>query len=341
MQATPSIWQRYKLRLKRRRLLWRSFRARHALKHLSGDEIPNTGVLVFSVVRNEMSRLPYFLEFYRTAGVSHFLFVDNDSNDGTGDYLKAQTDCSVWQTSAPYRDARFGLDWLTWLMMRHGHGRWCLMVDADELLVYAGDDQHSIADLSAQLDRQGYQGFGAFMLDLYPDGPLGTQTYEAGQDPREVLTHFDGAPYRAERQEPKGNLWMQGGVRERAFFAEQPERSPTLNKIPLMKWQRSFAWTNSCHAVLPRHLNFIYDGIGSQMPSGALLHTKFLPEIVEKSETERQRGQHFHAPDLFHDYYQSIQDKPNLMGANSIRYSGPDQLAELGLVSSGAWLNAE
>lgn len=112
-------------------------------------------------------------------------------------------------------------------------------MDADELLVYSGMQAHPLDALCRQLEAQGRQGLGALMLDLYPKGPLGAQAYAPGQDPCEVLQWFDAGPYRAARQQPAGNLWVQGGARERVFFADRPERSPTLNKIPLLRWNRA------------------------------------------------------------------------------------------------------
>ena len=46
-------------------------------------------------VRNEIVRLPYFLDYYRRLGAGHFLVVDNGSDDGTHEYLADQPDVSV------------------------------------------------------------------------------------------------------------------------------------------------------------------------------------------------------------------------------------------------------
>jgi hypothetical protein len=251
---TPPGWrERYRLRLKRRHLLWRALRARHQLlcRVDRSAAIKPHDLLVFVVLRNESARLPFFFEYYRALGVAHFLVVDNGSSDGSDSYLAAQQDVSLWQTEAGYRDARFGLDWSTWLQIRYGHDHWCLTVEADELLVYDGIDQHDLPALTRHLEAHDIQGFGAMMLDLYPQGPLDQQSYTPGQDPREVLGWFDAAPYRASRQAPMGNLWLQGGARERVFFAATPSRSPTLNKIPLVKWRRRYAYVTSTHALLP------------------------------------------------------------------------------------------
>ncbi|MCF6429655.1 MULTISPECIES: glycosyltransferase family 2 protein [unclassified Leisingera] len=329
----------YRMRWKRRRMLWRALRARRQMRKMADrtDQIPANGVLVFIVLRNEISRLPFFLESYRRLGAAHFLVVDNGSDDGSAELLADQPDVSVWQTAASYREARFGLDWLGWLLIRYGHGRWCLTVDADELLVYSGMEEHGLDDLTQNLEQQGRQGFGALMLDLYPKGPLGGQSYAPEQDPCEILQWFDAGPYRAVRQQPMGNLWVQGGARERVFFQEQPERSPTLNKLPLIRWNRRYAYMNSTHSLLPPQMNALYNGPGGTEPSGILLHTKFLPEIVSKSATEKQRQQHFHTPLQFDGYYDGISGTPDLWYSGSVRYQDPEQLAALGLMTPINW----
>ncbi|NOD48619.1 glycosyltransferase family 2 protein [Ruegeria sp. HKCCD5849] len=341
LQKLPKIgWrQKYQLRWKRRRLLWRSFRSRNQLTCLNDrtGKIRAGDVLAFTTLRNEMTRLSWFLRHYRQLGVRHFLVVDNGSDDGSAEYLLDQPDVSVWQTYSSYRGSRFGLDWLTWLQMRHGHAHWCLMVDADELLVYSHCDTRPLQDLTHWLEQKGRVGFGALMLDLYPKGPLGRDTYDPDTDPTDLLCWFDAGPYRAERQSPIGNLWVQGGARERMFFTQTRQRSPTLNKIPLIRWSRRYAYVNSCHSALPRHLNAAYDGPGGAAPSGVLLHTKFLPEIVEKSKSEKERCQHFHDPSQFAAYYDGIINQPVMWTPQSVRYTGWKQLQQMGLMPGGDW----
>ncbi|MBO9446029.1 glycosyltransferase family 2 protein [Ruegeria sp. R14_0] len=329
----------YRLRLKRRRLLWRSFRSRHQLSCLVDrtQSIGRNDILAFTTLRNEITRLPWFLHHYRALGVDHFLIVDNGSDDGSVAYLNDQPDVSVWQTRDSYRGSRYGLDWLTWLQMRYGHDHWCLMVDADELLIYPDHDTRSLRDLTHWLDAQERTAFGALMLDLYPKCPLGVDSYDPQTDPTKVLAWFDAGPYRATRQSPLGNLWVQGGARERMFFGNAPRHSPTLNKIPLVRWSRRYAYVNSCHSALPRHLNAAYAGPSDPAPSGVLLHTKFLPEVVDKSKIEKQRRQHFHDPDQFADYYDKISQRPVMWTADSESYTGWRDLQQRGLMGIINW----
>lgn len=328
-----------KLRWRRKRLLWRSYQSRRDLTPVADrtGTLDGQGVLAFVVVRNEAVRLPYFLKYHKDLGVSHFLVVDNASTDATPAILADDADVSFWSTQAPYRAARFGVDWLTWLLMRYGRGRWCLTLDADELLVYAGSDGHGLNDLTAWLDQAGRRAFGALMLDLFPEGALDIGEYHPGQDPLSVLPLFDPGPYRSVRQHPLENLWVQGGVRERVFFADQPHRSPTLNKLPLIKWDRRFAYVNSCHSILPPSLNLAYDGPGAGTPGGVLLHTKFLPGSAARAQTEKQRRQHFNRPQDFDQYYDRIAETPVLRDDRSLRYAGPASLVTAGLMPDIDW----
>ncbi|WP_203228026.1 glycosyltransferase family 2 protein [Roseovarius dicentrarchi] len=339
-EQAAALAMAYRLRWKRRRLLWRSFRKRRQLRAAIDRTaaIRPGAILAFSTMRNEAIRLPFFLEHHRKLGVDHFLIVDNDSTDGTHDYLMQQPDVSLWHTKHSYRLSRFGVDWLTWLQMRHAHGHWCLTVDADEILIYPFHDTRPLPALTQWLDRQGAASFGALMLDMYPKGKLSAQTYAAGADPCDILTWFDAGNYMMQKHKTLHNLWIQGGPRARMFFHEKPRRAPTMGKVPLIKWDRRYAYVSSAHSALPRRLNRVYDEAGGECASGILLHTKFLHMITEKSAEEKDRREHFANSRLYDAYYDSLTDDPNLWCDRSTRYRGWRHLEALGLMSRGTWL---
>jgi hypothetical protein len=329
----------YRLRWKRRRLLFRAIRKRRQLRAVADRtaSIRPGDILAAATVRNEAVRLPHFLDHHRRLGVGHFLVVDNGSEDGTRDFLAGQPDVSLWSTGHSYRLSRFGLDWLTWLMMRHAHGHWCLTLDADETLIYPHHDTRPLPALVDWLERQGRHSFGALMLDMYPKGPVGAQPYSPGDDPFAVLCWFDGGNYTIRKQPRLQNLWVQGGVRARAFFGEAPRRAPTMQKIPLVKWHWRYVYVNSAHALLPRRLNRVYDETGGEMTSGVLLHSKFLHTIVEKSAEEKHRREHFANSRLYDSYYDALTRDPDLWCRGSTRLTGWRQLEAMGLMSRGGW----
>ncbi|MEM6409040.1 MAG: glycosyltransferase family 2 protein [Pseudomonadota bacterium] len=330
----------YRMRWKRRRLLWRAFRARHQLRLIKDriNAVPSDRVMVFCVLRNEHERLPHFLDHYRSLGVGGFVFVDNGSYDGSAELLASQPDCSVWVSTASYKSARFGVDWINYLLNKYGSGRCCLTVDADELIAFSGMDRVDLSDLSRWMRRTHTRALGALMIELFPKGPVSMAAFKAGDDPLQGLTHFDAGPYRAQRQRPMRNLWVQGAARERVFFADAPRRSPTLNKIPLVRWRRGYVYVNSTHSMLPPNLNSAYiDASGRVQPSVALLHTKFLPSIVARAAEEKARGEHFSNSSAFDAYYDALQDDPVLWHDDAVAYVDPEQLEALGLIASGGW----
>lgn len=334
------LWDAWRLRHRRRWLIARAIRRRRQLRALADRTaaLRPGDVLLFATMRNEDQRLPFFLAHYRRLGVAHFLIVDNDSSDGTRALLADQPDVSLWTTPHGYKRSRFGMDWLNWLLLRHGHGHWCLTVDADELLVYPHWETRPLPALTDWLDGRGLPAMGALMLDLYPQGPLDAAPHRAGDDPAQVMPWFDAGNYVMRRQPLLDNLWIQGGVRARRFFAADPRRAPTLGKVPLVKWHWRYAYVSSTHTLLPRRLNRAYAGDGGELPSGVLLHTKFLNTIVAKSVEEKARRQHFANSALYDGYYDELAQAPDLWCPRSARYQGWRHLEALGLMSRGGWV---
>lgn len=335
--AGRSLWAAWRLRWLRRRLVWRAVRARPGLVAVADrtGSLRPTDIVLFACLRNEALRLPHFLQHYRALGVQHFLLIDNASTDGTADMAQSAADVSLWRATGSYRASRYGMDWVTALMLRHGHGRWCVVADADELLVYPGCDSVGLPGLAARLALAEQWAMPALMLDLYPQGPLSCAQVTPGDDPVASAPWFDPGPYRMRRQWPMGNAWVQGGPRARVFYADLPDRAPTLNKFPFVRWHWRHAWTTSTHAALPPRLNAVWPEAGERRITGVLLHTKFLADAPARATEEQMRGQHFARPPLHEGYYAGVAGDPDLWTPDSVRYTGWRQLVELGLMSDG------
>ncbi|CUH66455.1 hypothetical protein TL5118_01765 [Thalassovita autumnalis] len=333
------VWTAYRLRLRRKRFLIRAFRKRRELRPIANrtSAIKPGDILLFCTQRNEAVRLPYFLQYYRDMGVNHFLIVDNDSDDGSVSYLQDQPDVSLWHTRASYKRSRFGVDWLNHLQRRYGHGHWTLVVDPDEFLVYPFCDTRPLRALTDWLDASSIKSFSSMLLDMYPKGRIDQQPYRAGQDPLEIANWFDSGNYAIERNWKFGNLWIQGGPRQRVFFPEAPEKAPALNKIPLVKWDRKYVYASSTHMLLPRGLNSVYDEWGGEKASGVLLHTKFLDTFNAKAQEELARKQHYAASVEYKAYAATLDENPDLWCKWSEKYINWRQLEILGLMSKGNW----
>ncbi len=333
------LWDRYRLRLRRKRLRFRAFRKRRELSAAADrtGHIGRDAILLVSVLRNERIRLPYFLRYYRELGITHFLMVDNASDDGSREYLAAQPDVSLWTTRASYRRSRYGADWMNWLLMRHARRHWILAVDVDEFFIYPFCDTRPVRALTDWLDTGGARSFPAMVVDMYPKGPIDAEPYREGSDPFEFANHFDSGNYMIARNGFYGNLWIQGGPRARTMFADRPSEAPSLNKIPLVKWHRSCCFVSSTHMLLPRGLNLVYDEWGGEKASGCLLHAKFLSTFKAKVAEELERREHFAHSREYIAYAETLKDEGDMWCKWSEKYINWRQLEILGIMSKGGW----
>lgn len=329
----------FRLRMERRRLQIRAIRKRRELTAVADRTrgLRPDAILAFVTIRNERPRLRYFLKYYRRLGVDHFFFVDNGSTDGSAEFLAGEADVSLWRTDASYRRSRFGADWLNWLKFRHGHRHWTLTLDPDEFLVYPFCDTRPLPALCHWLDHSGIRSFGTMMLDMYPEAPLSDASYIEGQDPFELAPWFDPGNYVISRNPKYGNLWIQGGPRARVYFPDAPKDAPSLNKIPLVRWDRKYAYVSSTHMLLPRGLNNVYDDAGGEKACGCLLHAKFLDSFAARSAEEAERGEHFAGGREYLAYGARDSEDAGLWTSCSERYLGWRQLEHLGLMSKGNW----
>jgi glycosyltransferase involved in cell wall biosynthesis len=290
-------------------------------------------VLCCSVVRNEAPRLPFFLSYYRRMGVRRFFFIDNASTDGTGALLAAEPDVRLWHTAASFRVGLFGSCWFQVLLEKHAVGRWCLIVDADELLRYPDCETRSLRALAADLDAAGKKAFTAVLLDLYSDRAVAETYCRPGQDPREVCPFFDAAwfHYRHTQAGPLRNqLFVRGGVRRRVFGGEAGQ--VWLNKAPLVKYlpgthlHDGQHWAHAAAAEIAEE-------------TGCLLHFKFLSTFPTYAASEAERKEHAGGASQYSCYARAMEGDPRLVlhdPAHSVRLEGDAQLIELGIMRRAA-----
>jgi hypothetical protein len=262
--------------------------------------------------------------------------VDNDSTDGSREWLEAQSDVSIWTSQASYKASRFGMNWLGWLQMRYGHSHWCLTLDADEIFIYPDHAHTDLRVLTRWLRDQRISCMSAMMLDLYPKGPLSTAVMTEGETPLDALGWFDANGYTHEFTPRYNHTSVRGGPRKRMFFAKEPELAPHLHKTPLVFWKRHYTYASSTHLVLPTRLN---NGFfeGNPAPTGLLLHTKFLGEVINKSAEEKQRREHFIRTENYLSYYDEVIADPVLWHEGSARLGSNTDFVVLGLMRRGEW----
>jgi hypothetical protein len=302
-------------------------------------------IRAFSKCRNERLRLPAFLAHYRRLGVTRFFIADNNSSDGSREYLAAQPDVHVSPQPGSFRAAGGGTDWLNAMLAEFGVGAWCVTVDVDELLCYPGSEQASLPMFTEYLDREGQEALCCLLLDMYPAAPLRACRYEPGGDLLGAAPLFDSGPYTRRRIPRCPDVLIRGGMRERVFYPEFRSRSafarmarvlkrqkpPCLTKVPLVRWDDRSRYVHYNHFVSRKRV---------APETGALLHFKFLQDFHERAVQEAARGEYYDGATEYRRYAAVLNRDPGatLMNAESVRFESTRQLVTLGLMQdSDRW----
>ena len=277
-------------------------------------------IIGFIQCRNEILRLPWLLTYYRRLGVESFVVLDNASTDGTIEFLVAQPDVCLYVTDELYRNGT--LKWQHHMLYKHGLGKWCLVVDCDEILVYPGVEEHGLSDLCLYLDQEEAGALVAPIVDCYSDKPILRTEYNSGNSFIESCPYFDAARYNF--LPAKLCPWFRafGGVRQRVFFSHTT--GPLLVKVPLVKWATGKRYFCSTHLLTDTPLTPF---------SGALLHFKFIHTFHESVEFAVKESNHWDHSAEYRAYKKVLHDNPELClyGAMSRRYESPASLEVLGL----------
>lgn len=268
------------------------------LVNMSSSLINATHVVV-TIIHNESHRLPYFLRFYREMGFNHFIFIDNDSQDTPSDVLSNQKNCTVFSAKGSFKKSRFGMDWVNLILREYCGGKWVLHVDADEFLCFPQSIGNQIVNLTDYLELKGDNSMNCLLLDFYSKNSARHNHCDVGQNPFEVLKYYDAVGYMTEEHVNVQTKWIKGGVRGRAYFNNREWEGPALNKTPLVKWDKSFAFIKSAHQLWPFYLNAGSTGEGRI--TGALLHAKFLADFIGRIKAEQTRRQHSEEYDAYID----------------------------------------
>lgn len=289
------------------------------------------GPVLFTVVRNEMLRLPRFLSYYRERGVRRFYCMENNSTDGTADYLTGQTDVCLYQTRENFVKKEA---WIDALLRRHGNGKWCLVVDADELLDYPESNRLGIPDLCDYLEAHGENALHAVLLDLYPEGSLEEIAYQPGADYFQWTWYYDPPKNltKVPRVFYKGsglNYRLEGGLRKRLFGVGN-----CCSKFPLFRHERGMFLRDGQHYLEGAHISGL---------QGVLYHFKYLQDFVPRVREEAERGQHWEGAREYKSYARILSESKGalkFLDSQSIRYESVEQLESLEVVIRPADFNS-
>ncbi len=319
-----------------RRSISRNKSARN-LKEVDPRVIPAAPqeIRLFMTVRNESLRLPFMLRYYFSLGVDRIFVVDNNSSDDTADIIRSEKNTHHFFTDEMHATQAHRIDLL---LRRYGVGQWCLVVDADEVLIYPYCETLTLRELCTFLDQESSNAMDCMLLDMYPEGPITEVKYESGSDPLSAAPWFDKSPYttgcggplyiREENIIYEGAERKFGGMRKRVFGV-----NACLSKFPLVKFNRRMFLSQGTH--------FVQNARPSDI-RGALLHFKYLQDFAANVKKEVKREQHWHNAVEYKKYFSRLNSSSdlNFHSPSSARFTDSRQLIALNLMRSSGKLDA-
>lgn len=282
--------------------------------------------LVVAVVRNESILLPHFLEHYRRLGAGGFLIADNCSDDGTREYLLGQPDVALFSVDTEYRHSHYGVAWQQALLGNFCLGRWVVLADADELLVYRDYVQRPLDDFLAAIEAAGADALKVGMIDMYPYGDLDEADFTR-LDPFAAAPWFDARPLAPWRlgsgHYSNERLTFISALRHRLDGDAEPNAFVAM-KTALLRYGPSMYLARGLHYAA---------GVNVAKEWAWFAHFKYHTGFKAKVEAEIARGQHFDNAKEYRRYQAMLAEGRGRFGAEGVsrRYTSSrdfDQILE-------------
>lgn len=177
-------------------------------------------IFLLCVIRDEYLLLEHFVDYYKSLGVTHFIFIDNLSEDAGPKYLESLKDINLWlyRTEDSYRDAAYGTTWINELLGKHCRGHYCFTIDVDELFLFDTTKYQTLQQLIDDMELDDANVIPVTLLDMYPKKT--NASYQRGQKFLSHSPYFDNLNkdfYRELGVVYKTFVHKVGGVRERVL----------------------------------------------------------------------------------------------------------------------------
>lgn len=312
---------------------WNVRKTRLLYKKIDTNRVPagKSELRLFAIARNESLRLPYFLKFYTENGIDRIFLIDNNSTDDTIDIALTYPNVHVFKINRSFKNFWY---WIEYFLDKYGTGRWCMVVDIDELFFYPYAEFVKLKLLVKYLEEKRFEAIRCFLLDMYSDKAIIDTQYSSGNNPVDCCPYFDPqfSTRKAKLFDKKQWRYFEsiiytGGMRNRVFNKISGSNwNYYLSKIPLFKYSEKVYLTEGMHAINGAEIADI---------SGIVFHTKFLSDFIKESESESKREVHFGNALEYKIYNKafSIDKRLSLKYYDSVKFENSRQLHKIGMMT--------
>lgn len=274
----------------RKALITCQYLCNEQIKRIKSKNIDKANLIVICVVKNELGRIAKWLEYYRKLGVKAFAIFDDNSTDGTREFLERQNDVEVFVGTHDYNTIQ-KIAWINMIVAIYGYNRWYLFVDSDELFTYKNLEQMNINEYIENLKKHNKLVETSIMLDMYSSDNI--FSVSSDDDFEKQCCYFDNSDYYLKKTSEAN--YIVGGVRKRIFDNTDYECLPVLSKKTLIYvTNNSFVYT--AHTIFPFKYNYDYNY------TSVLRHYKFLKEDYQNYLERIKKNNFFNASSEYKAY---------------------------------------
>lgn len=280
---------------------------------------PKTPILLCNV-KNDLERIKLVINHHRKLGIEHFAILDNNSDDGTYEWLMEQ-EIDVYRVKERYTSI-VRAAWIAKIAMCYGLDRWYVIVDSDELLVYEDMENKSIQELIVDMEQHNLQRGLGFMIDMYAE----SSSLREKTDSVDIWSRyrfFDTSSYSKEKGITQINIF--GGPRDRYFGKKEDATRELLTKYPLVFWEQGEIYRY--HFMFPLNKNF-----SSPIFLG-LLHYKFLDGDYDKYLKIVKDGNYAGGSEYYKRYIDRLGDCESIsfMDDQTVEFTSSQDLKQISI----------
>lgn len=255
-------------------------------------------IILLCVFKDEHILLEYFVTYYTSIGITHFICIDNGSTDGGFEYIKQlDENIMLFQNVNSYKDANYGVDWIHITLEKYCKNKWCLVVDMDEL-VYIDNLNYLISNMKKE-----HSTLCRFLLlDMYSKN---INKYKKGDPFLYHSNYFDkymNTYHTKNRSLTNPNYGIWGGVRKRILNVDACliKRSFFYNHFSDVKLSCGYHWLCTLDN---KHIDKSYVKEYSKIEY--LFHFKFIkPNFSDFIDTQIKSNQHWDNSSEYKKYKQ-------------------------------------
>ncbi|MBL0370981.1 glycosyltransferase family 2 protein [Rhizobium sp. KVB221] len=274
----------------------------------------------------------HFCDYYRSIGVSHFLFIDHGAEQECSKIFATRDDVSVFSAAGGLKRAGDGYEWRNVILRRFATQNFCLLADPGEYVVCPFAEERKIGELADFLKNEKRVSLFGTRLDAYAlDSDRATDDNAQTQNPFEHCCYFDKDGY-YHKDLGDGVASVKGGLALRLSHKPDPASSPNLNRVVGVWWRWNYCFHDRGRVLRPHKLMRLLDLKGAVVAAAVF---RFPQIAARKPSMTNEAMVRIYGTEIANTV---AENKTLYHEGVSTRYDSSADLLKTGIISSGDWI---